>query len=90
MLLSPGLALGLALLVLVPCVDASSLDLPPSCSHGAYRNADEDAGVWRSGCPGFTECEPGFWCDGSVRDRPHLPNPLLRAASHVLRSSLSR
>jgi hypothetical protein len=49
--------------------DASEFDLPlpPACSDGAYRNAIEAVAPWKPGCPGFSLCEPGFWCDGATK-----------------------
>lgn len=57
----------LALLLVAPCAAGGSWGdfiLPPNCPQGAYRNGFEAVAPWKPGCPGFSVCEPGFWCDG--------------------------
>ena len=41
------------------------LPIPSGCSTGCYRNGNEAVAPWKPGCPGFSTCEPGFWCNGT-------------------------
>lgn len=44
--------------------DEFQTSLPPNCYVGSYRNPSESVAPWKPGCPGWSICEPGFWCDG--------------------------
>jgi len=46
--------------------------LPPGCAVGNYRNDDEAVAPWVVGCPGYSRCRPGMWCDG-VAQTPCAP-----------------
>lgn len=64
-----GLPATLLLVAAVLGVGVAQIDipvyssLPPNCHEGSYRNGDEHVARWVPGCPGFSACEPGFWCD---------------------------